>query len=514
MNKGLVMGSTLKSGFTRLGDCKAGPSATHESNIAHQFVTVALAYPQFPSILSEVTVITYSQLLGASIAFAKRFQKMGIDQTSTIALNTGDMPTSIAALMASSFLGCRIVTAGNVLRKQGIIKPTHFFRTSDAKEMRSAGFVEVDETWFEDAATAQLSDIEAFLGYGSPDDIWQILHTSGTTGKPKFIGLTHRIVTDRTAAISDDFRTTGTTCVMLFNCTSRPFFARAIGALLNACTIVDSSDVAVWRRFGVNTVFCSPSQYRSFVGKYGPPPRFKKVEISGAKLDDELARELSESFDTIVDIYGASETNKTFSNLITVNSAGTVTRKGLLLDSQVEIIDDDGNPSEPGEPGTVRVRNDYMAAGYMSAPEATANNFIDGWFYPGDVATWGANGELDVIGRNDEVMSFGGVKIDSQLIDLIIQSVPGVKDGICFKSPKTDRNEVLAFVVFEAGINKDDCVYHIREKYQSRTGFPCFLGRIHEIDEIPYSENGRPMRNVCQQMIAKKSGVIEAFEVE
>ena len=486
-----------------------------DKNIAMLFAQVVRTFPTFPAIVSDITVITYAQLLAASIAFAKRFQQDGVDRSSTVTLNTGDMPTALASLFATSLLGCRLVTAGAVLRKQKAIKATHFYRTSDAKGGRKDGaFTEIDASWFEEAESAALNDVIQFPGYSSPDDIWQILHTSGTTGKPKFIGLTHRIVADRTAAIKNDFPVAQTTCAMLFNCTSRPFYARAIGALLNAGTIVDSKDAQLWRRAGVNVVFCSPSQYHSFVGKYGVPPRFKKVEISGAKLDDETARLLAKSFDTIIDIYGASETNKSFANVVSVDGDGTVVRRGQPLDSVVEIIDDNGQPCRAGNSGTVRVKNGYMAPGYIGAPDATARNFVDGFFYPGDVAKWGANGELDVIGRTDEVISFGGIKIDAQLIDLILQSVHGVKDAICFKSPKADVREVLAFVVFEDTIDREDCILRIREEYQKHTGLPCFLGRIHEIDAIPYSENGRPLRSLCQDIVLKRSGARPASETE
>ncbi len=477
-------------------------SATNQRHsIAHQFAGVAIDNANLPAIVSEAAAISYAQLLAASIAFAKRLQFLGVGRNSTVALNSGDPPSALAMLFATSFLGCRLVTAGKVLLNQRIIEPTHFFRTPDALGKKGLGFVLIDDGWLADMARVDLADMDAFPGYADPEDDWLILHTSGTTGKPKFIGLSQRVVSDRTAAIAEDFPRAGVTAAMMFNCTSRPYFARAIGALLNACTLVDSSDAAFWKRVGVNTVFCSPSQFVSFRKKYGFDQRFRKVEISGAKLEDELAAFLVDHFDTVIDIYGASETNKSFANIVSRGAGGTLVRRGRRLDSDVEINDDSGAPCAPGENGTVRVRNGYMARGYVGAPEATEKNFRDGWFYPGDVGFWGENGQLEIVGRNDEVISFGGVKIDARLIDAIITSVPGIKDAISFKSPKATRNEILAFVVFEEGARKGDCILKVREEYQKHTGLPCFLGRIHEIDEIPYTDAGRPMRQLCQSLI-------------
>lgn len=486
----------------------------HEFNIGFLFRDVAKEYPTFPAIVGDATVITYVQLLSSVVQFARKFQALGVDRHSIVALNTGDAPISVTVLLATSLLGCRMVTASKILAKQDLLKPTHFFRTVDAKGKRDLGFVEIDSSWLSGIDGDPFEAVDDFPGYDDCNDHWLILHTSGTTGRPKFIGLTHRLIADRTTAISEDFPTAQVTCAMLFNCTSRPFYARVIGVLLNASTLVDSADPSFWKRCGVNAVFCSPGQFETFVKDKAFSETFKKVEVSGAKLDDAMAILLSKYFDNIIDVYGASETNKSFANVVTVDEDNLVHRSGMKLDSEIEIIDNDNNLCPLGKTGSVRIRNNYTVDGYISAPDATAKSFIDGWFYPGDVAIWGLDGELNIIGRNDEIISFGGVKIDAQLIDLIIESTPGVKDAICFKSPKADQNEILAFIVFDEGIDKISCIAQVRENYQSHTGLPCFLGRLHEIDEVPYNENGRPMRTLCQKMVQFKSTRITMIDAK
>ncbi|MBL4874015.1 MAG: acyl--CoA ligase [Rhodobacteraceae bacterium] len=490
------------------------PVSRHEYNIGFLFRDVVREYPNFPAIVNESAVISYAQLLSTVVACAKRFQVLGVDRHSIVALNTGDTPISVAVMLATSLLGCRMVTASKILAKQDLFKPTHFIRTADAKGKPELGFIDIDESWFANPDKDPIKAADELPGYENPDDPWLILHTSGTTGRPKFIELTHKIVTDRTAAVGIDFPLAQVTCAMLFNCTSRPFYARVIGALLNAATIVESSDPSFWKRCGVNTVFCSPGQFETFIEGVSFSERFKKVEVSGAKLDNAMAILLSKYFDNIVDVYGASETNKSFANLVTVSEDGQVRRRGKKLDSEVEIVDGNNNLCPPSITGSVRIRNGYIVDGYIEAPETTAKSFKDGWFYPGDVALWGFDGDLNIIGRDDEIISFGGVKIDAQLIDLIIKNTSGVKDAICFKSPKSDRNEILAFIVFEDGANKPFCVSQVRENYQNHTGLPCFLGRLHEIDEVPYNENGRPMRTLCQKMVQSKSARITAIDTK
>ncbi len=485
--------------------------------IARLFRDTARRYPTFPAIINEQKddrdIIIYVQLAATVVTLAQKMRSLGVSRNSVVALNTRDSPIALATMLATSLLGCRFVTASAILARQGLIKPTHFFRTPEMKGMDGANFVVIDESWVPKKSADPFAAFDDFEGYADAEDPWMLLHTSGTTGKPKFIALSQRVVADRSDAISEDFPTARTTCAMLFAKTSRPYYARAIGALLNACTIVGGYDTGIWKRNGVNIVFGSPGQFEEIIEDKGIHSHFQKVEVSGAKLTDSLARKLAENFDTIIDIYGSSETNKSFANIVSVDQTGRVVRVGKKLDSEVEIFDSDGGLCEPGKVGTVRVKNRYIVNGYMNAPEATENSFKDGWFYPGDVASWGPNGDLDILGRNDEIISFGGVKIDAQLIDLIIKNTPGVVDAISFKNPKpSKRNEVLAFVVFEEDVVKVNCVAEIRENYKKRTGLPCFLGRLHQIDEVPYTENGRPLRAVCAQMVLERSGEIEEVE--
>ena len=474
------------------------------TNFARIYRQAARDHATFPAVIGESTVLSHGQLLAAGCAVARRMQAIGIDRSSIVAFNSGDLIVSLTMLIGTALVGCRLVTASDILARQDIIHPTHFLRTYDAAGKRTVPFQIIGSDWFEDAPQDPFSAVDDFPGHAAESEPWLVLHTSGTTGRPKFFTLSPRQVADRTRAIAEDFPTASITCAMLFNPTSRPFFARAIGALTNACTLVDSLDPDFWVTAGMDTLFCSPGQFRTFYDEAPFTARFSKVEVSGARLEDEDARLLAGRFDTVIDIYGASETNKSFANIVTVDPDGRVRRRGKRLDSEVEIRDPEGRPTLPGQLGTVRVRNPYLAEGYLEAPEATAKSFVDGWFVPGDVARWGTDGHLDVLGRVDEVISFGGVKIDGNLIDMIIKTVDGVRDAVCVRSPKTDRREIVGFIVFEDGVNKPAVVAAVREAYEAHTGLPCFLGPLHELKEVPYDEDGRPLRYLCEQMLAAR----------
>ncbi|MDB4111954.1 acyl--CoA ligase [Yoonia sp.] len=477
-------------------------SEFRSGDVGHAFQRIARDYQNFPALVSPQMHLTYVELLSVAVSFAHRMRELGVTRKSVVAINTGDTVASVAMLLATSFLGCQFVVASMVIARQKVVTPTHFFKTPEAAGKKGVPFVAIDMSWMPQTPCDISTALDDFEGYENEGDPWMYLHTSGTTGNPKMLALSHGAVFRRTMAVSGDFPTAQTTMASLFGNTSRPFYARALGCLLHAGTIVDSYDVGFWKTAGVNVVFGSPRQLERFFAESPLPSKIARLEVSGAKMTDDLAIKLSAMFHQVTDVYGASETSKSFSNIIECTPDGAVKRTGKPLDSVIEIRDDSGAICPPGVPGGVRVRNDYMTSGYLAAPQATAKSFRDGWFHPGDVAQWGPQGELEVIGRNDDVLSFGGLKLDAALVDLIITVTPGVKDAICFKNPKEGaNNEILAFVVFEDVTNRALCVSNIRENYQNKLNLPCFLGNIHAVDAVPRNDEGKPMRALCQQMV-------------
>lgn len=478
-------------------------------NLAIAFQRVAAEYSEFPAIVSSENQVSYANLFSTVVSFAKRMQSDGVDRHSLVALNTGSMVPSLAVLLATSLLGCRFIVASNTAARNKEVAPTHFYKTAEAAGKSGVPFVTIDEAWFPQEPCELATTLDDFAGFAHPDNPWMLLPTSGTTGLPKTIVLSHRAVYRRTMAAASDFPEASTTMASLFSNTSRPFYARALSCLLQAGTIVDSYDFDFWCSAGVNLVFGSPKQVAQALVPATLARKIDRIEISGAALDDELVLGLTGKFNEIIDVYGASETSKSFANLVQVNADGAVKRTGISLDSDIEIRDEAGDLCEVGRPGEVRVRNAYLSSGYLSAPETTAKAFRDGWFYPGDVAQWDEDGQFKVIGRNDDVLSFGGLKLNAALVDLIIAVTPGVKDAVCFKNPKPDaKDEILAFVVFDDLTDRVSCIADIRANYAKELKLPCFLGNIHAIATVPRNEAGKPMRVLCQEMVLEKSSAL------
>lgn len=179
-------------------------------------------------------------------------------------------------------------------------------------------------------------------------------------------------------------------------------------ALLNGCTILVGNDAGFWRKWGVNYVCGSPQQVADRFRDVAPGRKFRRIKTRGSRLSDSDAEVLLAHIEQVIDIYGARETNKSSSNVLTRNAEGTIRRGGRKLDSEIEIANQDSQLAAEGGTGLVRVRNPYQAAGYLGQPEKTARSFRDGRFYPGDIGAWTPDGALDIIGREDNLMSSAG----------------------------------------------------------------------------------------------------------
>ena len=480
------------------------PESRTSETIAAEYGRIATQNPRFPAIIRDQQVIPHAVFWAIVKSFARRMRDEGVTTGSLVALNSKDLLPSLATLLATSLLGAGLVIASKVLANAKVLQPTHFFRSHEVKGSKRVDFKVIDDSWMP-TIEAHEQDIEPSANF-DPEADWLYLHTSGSTGRPKYIALSEKIVRDRTAAVARDFPFQRTTLATTFGFTTRPFFARAIATLLNAGAIIDSRDFALWKRYGVNLVCGSPRQVDKLLEGVTFEPPLARIEVSGAKLPDDIAAKLLTSFAHVVDVYGAAETNKSFENNVKRSPEGPIIREGHRLDSEVEIVAADGRHCDPGEAGSVRIRNPYMARGYLKAPEATAKSFRDGWFYPGDIGTWGERGELLVIGREDDVINLGGYKLNAGLIDMLLCSVPGIVDAISFHNPKPHAvDKVLAFVVFEKDAERANVIEAASQLAKAKLRLSLGTRTIFAIAAIPRTENETPDREACRRMVLARA---------
>lgn len=468
-------------------------------NVYRAFIRQVQEHPDTPAIVFPDLSFSYDKLNRLAIAFADKMSNAGVGKDATIMVHCSDPLIVIAALLAASRLGASIVQDNEGLSLPPDLTVTHHFHTIEPERTPVAGSVLIDAQWSPSQNTRQTEVAEV-----DPEKPWLYVYTSGTTGVPKFLAWTQRMVCDRSQAVAVDFQSGKTRFASLMPCNSRAFIARAMAALLNGATIIEGKDIEFWRQAGVTMVSGSVAQMLGFFGRHAPARRFPLAEVFGSKLSKPDTQKLLKSFECVHDVFGASEANKLFANVSSLAEDGSVVTRGQPLDSTIEIVDVDGKVTPSGTPGILRIRNPYLATGYLSDATATLESFRDGWFYPGDVAAWGERGTLEIFNRTDNILNIGGVKINALILDHVLRSVSGIRDAACFKHPRIDApNQLFAFVVFEEGCNRRQVMEIARQQCHAKLGPAMVPGAIRGIGGIPRTPDGMPDRQACAALLLK-----------
>jgi oxalate---CoA ligase len=298
--------------------------------------------------------------------------------------------------------------------------------------------------------------------YNSSADVALLLHTSGTTSRPKLVSLTSANLcasadhVRRTLALTDADR-----CLSIM-----PLFHihGLIAAILSsvsagACTFCAPAFNAM-AFFGLMKSFrptwytAVPTMHQAILARASRnhetiasvPLRF--IRSSSAAMPIATLKELEETFGCrVVEAYGMTEA----AHQIASNPLPPRSRKpgsvGVPAGPEVAIMDAGGALLRPGETGEIVIRGANVTSGYRGNPAANAQSFLSGWFRTGDQGAIDEEGYLTINGRLKEIINRGGEKISPREIDEILLSHPSVGQAVAFAVPHEKLGEDLAAVV-------------------------------------------------------------------
>ncbi len=292
-------------------------------------------------------------------------------------------------------------------------------------------------------------------------DLAGIFYTSGTTGRSKGAGLTHRNLAENATALHAawGFEEGDVLLHALPIFHIHGLFVALHTALLNRSTVIFHpafDPQAIVRDLPRATVFMGVP---TFYARLLQTPGFDRECCWGMRLFTSGSAPLSpETFDAfylrtgqrILERYGMTEIGIALSNpLDGERIAGTV---GFPFPGhEVRVADDSGNPVPPGTVGTLEVKGPSVFAGYWQLPEKTAEEFRgDGFFITGDLATEDAEGRISIVGRARDLVISGGYNIYPREIEDCLLGVAGVSECAVIGAPHDDLGEgVVAVLVAE-----------------------------------------------------------------
>lgn len=309
-------------------------------------------------------------------------------------------------------------------------------------------------------------DAPSRRGFAEADDLALILHTSGTTSRPKIVLLTQSNVVASAENIANSLafsdRDRGLNIMPLFHihgliagllaplsrgggifCTpgfnALKFFAWMEEAKPTWYTAVPTMHQAILARAAHN---------KEVVARH--PLRF--VRSSSAPLPPQVIAELEATFNApLIEAYGMTEAahQMACNPLHGVRKPGSV---GMAAGPEIAIMDEKGRLLGRGEIGEIVIRGDNVTAGYENNPAANAAAFVNGWFRTGDQGVMDADGYVSLTGRLKEIIIRGGEKISPREVDEALMDHPAVLQVVTFAIPHDMLGEdVAAAVVLRDG---------------------------------------------------------------
>ncbi|HEX5633186.1 MAG TPA: non-ribosomal peptide synthetase, partial [Gemmatimonadales bacterium] len=301
------------------------------------------------------------------------------------------------------------------------------------------------------------------VGLRGVEDVALLLHTSGTTSRPKQVPLTHRnLVSSMGHLIGSLGLTAEDRCLNLLPLFHIGGIVDVLAAPLAAGGRVfceSPFSVPAYRRgreaFAPTWTQLAPAMLRELVdaGERGPGS-LRFVRSVSAALPVELLERAEGALGVpVVEIYGMTET----AGVIASNPLPPGKRKagsvGVSAGPEVSVVDGEGHPLPAGSRGEVVVRGPSVMSGYAGGGEANAGSWHGAWLRTGDEGYLDGEGYLFLTGRMKEMINRGGEKVSPHEVDEVLRAHPAVAEAAAFalKHPVLGE-EVGAAVVLKAGM--------------------------------------------------------------
>jgi acyl-CoA synthetase (AMP-forming)/AMP-acid ligase II len=481
-------------------------------------------------------IMTYAQVRGRVETLARRLAGLGVRRGDRVALALPNGPDFVLLLLAITTLGAAAAPLNPAYTRTEFgfflddIAPRLFLipasRPAEAGAAASAsgatvlgvqGVADGPPTLEGGPGAGPASSGPASFGPasfepGEADDVAVVLHTSGTTSRPKQVPLRQRNLTATAAAIGAHYRL-GPADVSF---SVMPLF-HIHGLVASTFAALGAGGAVIApRRFTAHRFWPQAREHRATwlsagptlhqmildrIDDAGPPDTLRFVRSCSSALAPALMARAEEQYRApMLEAYGMSEASHQMTSNPLPPAARVPGAVGVATGTEIAIVDGDGGILPEGTPGEVVVRGPGVMSGYVNNPEATAAAFFGDWFRTGDRGVL-RSGYLHLIGRIKEMIIRGGENIAPAEIEDVLARHPGVGDAVCFGVADEKYGElVAAAVTLVSDTEPKTLIEHCRE-HLAAFKVPV---RIDILDEIPRTPTGKVQRRRVAAFVADR----------
>jgi acyl-CoA synthetase (AMP-forming)/AMP-acid ligase II len=472
-------------------------------------------------------VLTYGQLADQVETLARRLSGLGVRRGDTVALSLPNGPDVVLLLLAITALGAAAAPLnpaytepefgfylGDIVPRLLLVPATGAAAASAAAATAGTTIVGVD---------AAADGPPGLLAHGTegpprsfepggPDDVALVLHTSGTTSRPKQVPLRQRnlMASARTIGAHYELGPADVSfCVMplfhIHGLVASTFAALgAGGAVITPRRFTPQRFWSQARDHGATWLSAGPTLHQMILDRAhhdGPPATLRFVRSCSSALSPALLERAEREYGApMLEAYGMTEASHQMSSNPLPPAAHLAGSVGVPTGTQIRIASKAGTFLPDGSTGEVVIRGPGVMSGYASNPAATAEAFFGDWFRTGDRGAF-RDGYLFLEGRIKEMIIRGGENIAPAEIEQALLSHPAVRDAVCFGVPDDKYGELVgAAVTLSADAEVKDLIAHCRERLAAFK----VPARIDVLTEIPRTATGKIQRRRVAEVVLQK----------
>ena len=473
---------------------------------------------------------TFGELWEASqkaATFLQRDAKLAKGET--IAIYSPNCPEFAVAMHGTLLAGAKVTTLNPLYKAREVahqlkdaeavacftvkaLMPVVDDAVSQGAKLRQ--IYDIDEIW---TMVAGEQPIAAPVPIDPERDLAALPYSSGTTGLPKGVMLSHYNLTSNIRQMTATGLTTEDSVLLAF----LPFFhIYGLMVLLNA-SLATGSTCLVMPRF-------DPEQTLAWIEKYKvtdffvvPPallalanhPKLGEYDVSSlrfilsgaAPLPLEVSEMAGERFGcTMVQGYGMTETSP-LTNTVPLDSPKAGSVGPPVPDTEEKIVGPSGEELPVGETGELLIRGPQVMLGYWKSPEATAETLVgDGWLRSGDITRMDEDGYVYIVDRAKEMIKYKGYQVAPAELESVVMEHPAVMDAAVIPKRNFEAGEIpKAFVVLRDGQSAaaDELMAFVAERVAPYKK----LRELEFVEAIPKSASGKILRReLIEQERAKQ----------
>ncbi|MBC7253635.1 MAG: long-chain-fatty-acid--CoA ligase [Actinobacteria bacterium] len=441
----------------------------------------------------------FTHLLGACA-------KTGVVFCPTMFLISADELSWIAEHSEASYL----VTTPNLLDKVRLACPRLVERGKVILcEDKAEGLLSLEELTAEQPETLETNpDL-------SDDDVAAILYTSGTTGRPKGVMLTHRNLGSNAYSVVETNKVTPDEVSL-----SALPLAHSYGLTVSLLPGIRGLSCVLMRWFDAEEVFRHTERYhiRTMTGvpamfiqllNHPRAPRYnvrswKRLQSGAAPLPEDILLAFKEKFGVyIYEGYGLTEA----SPVVSCQRPDIPLKPGSvgppIQGVEVSIRDDFERELPPGSPGEICVRGPNVMKGYFKEPAESERALRGGWLHTGDIGYLDEDGYLYIVERKKDLIITGGFNLYPSEVEQVLERHPAVREAAVVGEPDPVRGEVVhAFVVLQPdrAVTESELVEFTR----NHLVYYKVPHRVTFLQDLPRTILGKPSRKELRERLLRR----------